>query len=513
VTTPVVDAVATHTRNNPAALACMDLDSGVRWTYGEFDRAINRVANWLVTRLGPASGARVATQARNRAETMILYLACVRAGAIFVPLNWRLSAAEVCQLLGDAAPSLFFFDVEFELADIDIDAWPLSDLLSLTQSCDEAAVEARRDFNDTSLLLYTSGTSGKPKGVMVTEANVFWSNVNFSLSNRVSCESVFLCDMPLFHTAGLVTNARAPLTAGGALLVSRGFDASKTLARIADAGLGITHYFSVPQMAQMLWNHQDFAPEKLRGLQVYATGGAPNPAAQIERFVNAGIPMSDGFGMTESGSNFGMPVANRQLLIDKAGSCGLPYLCLETRLVGDDGQPVAIGEPGELWVRGPCVSPGYWNQPELTAQAYTDGWFCTGDIARKDEDGFFYIVDRKKDMFISGGENVYPVEVEAAIAKLDAVAEVAVVGVPDDIWGERGVAFIVAATTLEVDTVHQHCESLLAKYKVPKEFVLVDSIPRTGSGKAIKPQLVEQAKQLEQIKNLSWVKGEGPVLQ
>lgn len=497
MTTPVVDAVATHARVHPEALACVDLESEQRWTYCEFDQTINRVASWLVSRLGNSSGKRVATLARNRAEIMILYLACVRAGAIFVPLNWRLSSAESMQLLADFTPDLFFFDPEFELETLEIDAWPLSELIPLTKSFEDAPVESRRDFDETSLLLYTSGTSGKPKGVMVTEANVFWSNINFNLSNRVSCESVFLCDMPLFHTAGLLTNARAPLTAGGTLLVSNGFDATKTLSRLGDNDLGITHYFSVPQMAQMLWNHPDFSPEKLQGLQVYATGGAPNPAAQIERFVNAGIPMSDGFGMTESGSNFGMPVADRQLLIDKAGSCGLPYLCLETRLVDEEGSSVGVNEPGELWVRGPCVSPGYWKQPALTEQAYCDGWFCTGDIARKDEDGFFYIVDRKKDMFISGGENVYPVEVEAALAQLDVIAEVAVVGVPDATWGEKGVAFVVTTAVVETETLRQHCEDQLAKYKIPKEFVLVESIPRTGSGKAIKSLLVEQAKQLE----------------
>ncbi len=494
MTTTVVDAVATHARANPMALACVDLESGQRWTYSAFDSAINRVANWLVDRLGATSSARVATLSRNRAETLILYLACVRAGAIFVPLNWRLSVNEVRQLLDDASPSLLFFDPEFELSDLDLENYRLSELLALSQSYPDGKLSARCAFDETSLLLYTSGTSGRSKGVMVTEANVFWSNVNFNLSNQVSHNSVFLCDMPLFHTAGLLTNARAPLTAGGVLLVSSGFDAGKTLARLADKELAITHYFSVPQMAQMLWNHPEFSPEKLQRLQVYATGGAPNPAAQIERFVNAGIPMSDGFGMTESGSNFGMPVSDRQRLIDKAGSCGLPYLCLETRIVDGEGQALATDQPGELWVRGPCVSPGYWNQPELTAQVYVDGWFCTGDIARKDQDGFFYIVDRKKDMFISGGENVYPVEVEGIIAQLDCVAEVAVVGVPDSTWGEKGVAFIVSTSDLDIDKVRQHCETQLARYKIPKEFLLVDSIPRTGTGKTIKSKLVEQAK-------------------
>ena len=484
-----LDAVATYGRARAGALALVDLDSGRRWTWAEFDRAVNRVAHWLIDALGPASGARVATIARNRAELLILQFACVRAGAIFVPLNWRLAAAEIAVLLADAEPALLLTDAEFAQpfagAQYDIAA-----LDALTAALPETppSPAARRGWTDASTLLFTSGTTGKPKGVMVSEANAFWGATNFALGNRVSCDSVFLCDMPLFHTAGLFACARTPIQAGATLLVSRGFDAAATLARLADPLLGVTHYFSVPQMAQMLWNAPGFAPAMLSGLHVYATGGAPNPKAQIERFARAGIPMSDGFGMSETCSNFGMPVEDADLLIAKAGSIGLPYIAVEARIVGDDGHDLPDGEVGELWLRGPSVTSGYWNQPATTAAAFTDGWFRTGDAAYRDADGYYFLVDRRKDMFISGGENVYPAEIEAVIAELPAVAECAVIGVADDRWGEVGRAFVVAVAgcSLDPDAIGAHCRARIAAYKVPKSVTVVATLPRTASGKVQK---------------------------
>ncbi|GAB3103988.1 AMP-binding protein [Pseudomaricurvus hydrocarbonicus] len=499
MTVPVVDAIATHAKAQPGALACMDLDSDRRWSYSEFDAAINQVVHWLIERLGQQSGARIATVARNKAEILLLNFACERAGAIFVPLNWRLSIAELDQLIVDAEPAFIFHDDEFKLPQCSAHVCQLSELTELSQHYPvEPAVSARRECDQPVLLLYTSGTSGNPKGVMISESNIFWSHINFNLGNGVSSQSVFLCDMPLFHTAGLITNARAPLLAGGSVLVSSGFDATQTLLRLADKQLAVTHYFSVPQMAQMLWNNPDFTPEKLQGLQVYATGGAPNPGAQIERFVRAGIPMSDGFGMTETCSNFGMPVGDGDRLIAKAGSCGLPYISLQVRIVNEEGAPVKAGEVGEMWLKGPSIASGYWNKPDMSEQAFVDGWFKTGDIARMDADGFYYIVDRMKDMFISGGENVYPAEVEAAISHLASVAEVAVVGVADPTWGEKGVAFIVCVPGYSIteSEVRSHCEARMAKFKVPKDIVLVTEIPRTGTGKAIKASLVERAKRL-----------------
>lgn len=491
----LLDPVASHASSRPEALAVVDLESRRRWSYAQLDAAADRLAGWLVDEFGPASAARVATLARNCADMLILQFACVRAGAIFIPFNWRLAPAEIDALARDAQPSMVFVDPAFTPPSAAARALPIADLCAQGRAGARPPATARRDFEAVSTLLYTSGTSGRPKGVMFSERNAFWSCLNFLLGNDVTMHSVFLCDMPLFHTAGLYTAARVPLLAGGCVLVSDGFEARKTLERLCDSALGVTHYFSVPQMAARIWNHPDFRPEPLRKLVGWAIGGAPNPRALTQRFVDAGIRITEGFGMSETGSNFGMPTHDLQLLRRKAGSCGLPFMSIQSRIVDDQGQDVPAGQVGELWLRGPSISSGYWNQPQATAQAFRDGWFVTGDAASVDDEGFLHIIDRRKDMYISGGENIYPAEVEAVITELPQVAECAVVGIPDEQWGEVGRAYVipVPGQGLVIEVIRAHCQQRLAKYKVPKSFVITDQVQRTASGKVQKHLLRERA--------------------
>jgi fatty-acyl-CoA synthase len=270
----------------------------------------------------------------------------------------------------------------------------------------------------------------------------------------------------------------------------------KTLDRLSDPVLGVTHYFSVPQMAQILWQQPGFDPAKLRHIRYWATGGAPNPAAQIERYLRAGIRMSNGFGMSETGSNYGTPMDDPEKAIAKPGSCGLPYAFIETRIAGEDGRELPPGETGEVWLAGPSVTPGYWNRPEENAQAFAGRWFRTGDVGSVDEEGWLTVVDRRKDMYISGGENVYPAEVEAVLAELDVVAEAAVIGVPDERWGEVGRAYLIARAGQSVDeaAVLAHCTARLARFKVPVTVAIVEAIPRTASGKVLKHILRDLAK-------------------
>lgn len=486
----MIDYIAAHGRARSTALACVDLASGRRWEWAAFDADVNRAAHWLIARLGSASGARVATLARNSADLLILQLGCARAGAIFVPLNWRLAAPEIQALLDDSDPVVLVADDHLATPDFTGERLRLADWTSAIarKPAGPPPMTARRAWDAATTLLYTSGTSGRPKGVMISEANAYWGSTSFMLANGVSGDSVFLIDNPLFHTAGLFAAARTPLLAGGTALISAEFDPAVTLARLSDPALGVTHYFSVPQMAQMLWNAPGFDPAMLRALDVLATGGAPNPPAQIARFVNAGIRMSDGFGMTETCSATGMPVADSGLLIAKAGSIGLPYAGIEMRVVDERGRDLPDDETGELWVRGPGITAGYWRQPVATAAAFTDGWFRTGDAVRRDADGFYFLVDRKKDMYISGGENVYPAEVEAVIAELPGIAECAVIGVADERWGEVGRAFVipVAGCVVDAESVLVHCRARLAKFKVPVSIVDDRPIPRTATGKVQK---------------------------
>ncbi|MBD3775264.1 MAG: AMP-binding protein, partial [Rhodobacteraceae bacterium] len=432
---------------------------------------------------------------KNCAEMLVLQYAVVRAGCIFVPFNWRLAAAEIDALAKDAEPAIVFVQDGFAAPAAAGRAIAIGEMLGLGEAGAVPPANARRPFEEVSCLLYTSGTSGRPKGVMLSERNAFWGSTGFILGNDVSMHSRFLCDMPLFHTAGLHAASRAPIQAGACVYITPGFDPVLTLARLSDPELGITHYFSVPQMAATLWNQPSFDAEKLRGIKVWAIGGAPNPKAQSQRYAGAGIRIGEGFGMSETGSNFGMPTSDLAVLYDKAGSCGLPWVTIEPMIADDDGNPLPVGETGELWLRGPSVAAGYWNQPELTAWTFRDGWFRTGDAAMVDEDGFYYIMDRKKDMYISGGENVYPAEVEAALAELPEVAEAAIVGVPDDRWGEVGRAYVipVAGRRITAEQVIAHCGARLAKFKVPKSAVITDAIPRTASGKVQKHLLRAQA--------------------
>jgi len=489
-----IDAVSYHARRHPQALACIDLETGRRWTYAELHEDVDRVAAWVAARMGPASGARIACVARNSVAMLILHLATVRAGAVFVPLNWRLTVIELGTLLADADAALLFYDPEFVLPPFDGASLEMGELERLAPSS-SAIPHSARGVDEPSTLLYTSGTSGRPKGVMVTESNAYWGCTNFILGNDFNANSVMLCDMPMFHIAGLFAAVRSALLAGGTVLISRGFDPQRTLARIADPVLRVSHYFSVPQMAQTLWDQENFRPEMLQRLVVYATGGAPNPRPQVERFVRAGIRMSDGFGMSETSSNFGMPVYDPELLLAKAGSCGIPYISVQARIVDETGSDVAVDQVGELWLRGPSITPGYWNQPELTREAFNNGWFKTGDAAARDADGFYYIVDRRKDMYISGGENVYPAEVEAVLREFEGICEAAVIGVPDERWGEVGRAYIVTnpGSSLDEERILSHCRQRLAGYKIPRKIVFSSAIPRTASGKILKTELRRRA--------------------
>jgi fatty-acyl-CoA synthase len=340
-------------------------------------------------------------------------------------------------------------------------------------------------------LLFTSGTTGRPKGVTVTSGNAAATARNYSLSARVDAGSVFLCDMPMFHVVGLFTVSNTVLQVGGTLLISPQFSADETLGRLADSALGVTHYFCVPQMAKQLREHAAYEPRHFHRLTAMQTGGAPHSAEAVRTWVDDGVRCVDGYGMTEVGTALGMPPDDLDVLRRKAGSVGVPAVSIEVRLMDRAGREVSADDVGEIWLRGPSVTPGYWKDAEASHVAFQDGWFRTGDVARRDADGFFTLMDRWKDMFISGGENVYPAEIESVLQELPAVAEVAVVGVADPRWGEVGAAYVVLAplAQLSLEEVQARCRSRLAGYKIPKHLCFVEALPRTSLGKVKKDAL------------------------
>ena len=489
MTSAILDCVGLQARLQPDRLAALALQSGRRWTYAQLDRAIAQCARVLVGhRVG--RGDRVASLGRNRVELILLHLACARLGAVYVPINWRLSAREVDTLLLDAQPALLVGDSFLETVEASCPKVSLDDLAGQIDTATPYECQGIQQ-HDPSLILYTSGTSGRPKGVLLTEHNIAQTAANFAVLGRVTHRSVFLCDSPMFHIIGLITSIRPPLQQGGIILVSDGFEPERTLSRLADSRLSVTHYFCVPQMANLLRQQPKFDPAELHGLTALFTGGAPHPAANIRAWLDDGIAAVDGYGMTEAGTVFGMPI-ERDVIAGKAGSVGVPTPGITARIVDAAGLECADGSPGELQLRGANICSGYWQRPEETRDAFTpDGWFHTGDIAVRDHEGFYYIVDRKKDMYISGGENVYPAEVEAALCTMPGIAEVAVVGVPDAKWGEVGHAAVACLpdTRVTVKEVSDYLSGRLARYKIPKHVTVLSSLPRTGSGKLRKDEL------------------------
>lgn len=485
-----VDHVGLYARLTPERLAARDLASGRSFTFSELGLAVTRFAAALAGR-GVGRGDRVAMLARNRIECVATHLACARIGAIYVPLNWRLSPSEITDLLADAEPRLLLGDASLaatNLPGLDVEAF------AAEAEARVPLAEAPIDPDAPSLILYTSGTSGRPKGVLLSERNLEHTAINFSLLGRVTADSIFLVDAPMFHVLGLVTNIRPVLMRGGSFLVSDGFVPARTLERLGDPALGVTHYFCVPQMAAALRAEPLFDPARLKSLTAIFTGGAPQPAAAIHAWLADGIPIVDGFGMSEAGTVFGMPL-DPFLIALRAGSAGLAAPGVRTRIVDAQGQECATGAAGELLLQGGNITSGYWRRPDETADSFTpDGWLRTGDIVRCDEAGYHWIVDRRKDMFISGGENIYPAEIEAVLAGHAAVKECAVIGVPDAQWGEVGHLFLVARESpLDTGAIIDFLQGRLARYKVPKHLSVIASLPRNGAGKILKRELKKQS--------------------
>jgi fatty-acyl-CoA synthase len=478
------DFLSFHAANQPKRIAAIDPMQGRRWTYSTLDRDVSRFAAMLAS-FGLVENDRVVCVAKNCMSALMLHFACARIGAIFVPLNWRLAALEIDALIADAEPSLITGDDNLQR--ISRSGKTLDELTSIASGCDPVP-ETRRDPDRPCLILYTSGTSGQPKGVVLSLTNLIETAINFSLLGRVSHASRFLCDSPMFHVIGMVSTVWPAIMRGGSLVMSDGFNPARTLARLSDPELAITHYFCVPQMAASLRAEAGFDPAGLRHLTGLFTGGAPHPAASILRWLDDGVAVADGFGMTETGTVFGMSL-EPDIIRERAGSVGIATPRVMARIVDDNGATLGAGYAGELQLKGRNIFREYWRKPQESRDAFTgDGWFRTGDIARADEAGFHWIVDRKKDMYISGGENVYPVEIESVLAKNENIAECAVVGVPDDRWGEVGHLYLVPSKgcTLDPQRILSDLAGSLAKYKVPKHVSMIDALPRNGAGKVLK---------------------------
>jgi len=495
VSFPVFDIPAKRAELDPDSVALEDLVSGESLTYQDLHERTGRSAT-LLAELGVGAGDRIAILCRNRIEFFEILFACARLGAILVPLNWRMPANELVPLITDCGAECLLYGVEDSDTVAGLSTEPLVRL-----NLDDASAEgycARRDFcephagriswqsDETWYLLYTSGTTGLPKAVIQTYGTAIANYVNISQAMGLRGDDTTVNFLPLFHTGGINITTLPGLIMGARALVMPGFDIERMIDLLEADRLDT--FFGVPAIYQAISLHERFDELDLSRVRCWACGGAPMPDNMFKQFAARGANVLNGMGMTETGPTlFLMDPGNAA---NKIGSVGKPQLLSMARLVGPDGEDVPRGETGELWFAGLGMTPGYFNRPEETAKTLVDGtWLRSGDLGRQDEDGYFYIVGRIKDMYISGGENVYAAEIENCLHEHPAVLEAAVIGVPDEKWGEVGCAFLLPRPGNQIPdngALIEYCRQNLAPYKVPKQYVRVDDFPRTAAGKVQK---------------------------
>ncbi len=472
-------------------------------TYAEMADRCARLAIALRS-AGVGKGDRVAYLGPNHPVLADALFASGLLGAIFVPLNTRLAVPELAAQLNDADPLVLLWAPAYaeavatlrELVGVrEYVAVDASDAVAGSRPYDEfiagsgEPVEESLSLDDVCMIQYTSGTTGRPKGVMLTHGNITWNCYNMLLDVDVGGDEVSLVSAPMFHTAALNQLFLPTFLKGGRSVLMSSFDASRAFDLIAEQR--VTWMFGVPTMFHAMSQSPRWAAADLSSVRILMCGGAPVPESLIRTYQERGLVFLQGYGLTETspGALFLRAADSTR----KVGSAGTPCFFTDVRVVRADGGEATAGELGEVVIRGPNVTSGYWRQPAETAAAFSDGWFHSGDVAVVDDEGYLTVVDRLKDMFISGGENVYPVEVEKSIHENPAVADCAVIGVPDERWGEVGRAVVVLRPG-ESATAEEILGSLtgkIANYKIPKSIVVVDAIPRTATGKLLRARLRE----------------------
>lgn len=490
------------------------LDAGVALTYRELEDRAGRLAERFIA-AGYRPGERIATLSGNSADHVVLFFACAKSGLVLTPVSWRLRAAEVALQLGTADPALLV--VEEEFGSLATEACALLPLPPARVRPGPAGIEETvpgphrpgpgdRDAgehrapgspvqdDDPVLMPFTSGTEGVSKAVVLTHANCFWNNLALSRTLEITSSDVVLAVLPQFHTGGWNIQPLLAWWSGATVVMERTFDAGRVLSLIEDRS--ITTLMGVPAQYLMLAEHPRFATADLSSLRLAVVGGAAMPPALLRTWHARGVPLVQGYGLTEAGPNvLSLPAEDAQ---DRVGWMGRPYPHVDVAVADPaTGRMLEGPATGELLVRGPSVFAGYFRDPAATVRALAGGWLHTGDLVERDAEGYFRIVDRLKDIFVSGGENVVPAEVERALTGHPAVAEAAVVGVPHERWGETGHAFVVRRTGVPVDEteLREHCARLLAGYKQPTHYTFVTELPRTGLEKIARGRLRAPARE------------------
>jgi len=494
--------LAKRAQLNPGLEALVDVATGRRLTYAELNDQANRAAHAL-RGIGVRKGDRVATLLMNGQEFVEVFFGAAKGGAVIAALNWRLVADELALILADSGAETLVFGAEFTKVVEDLHARGANATAvrnwihvgrreerpafargydDLRGAASEAEPEITAEGDDLLYIMYTSGTTGLPKGVMHSHCTTMWALFTVCATADIRFRDRYLICLPLFHV-GALNPLLDTLYVGGTSVIMREFDP----ARIWDVFREerITVSLAVPAMLNFMLQTYEAKGRGITTLRWIMSGASPVPVTLIERYAELGIEIHQVYGLTESGGP--ACLISPDEAIARAGSTGRAFFHTDIRIVGADGADVPPNVPGELLVRGPHVMLGYWNRPDATAEAIRDGWLHTGDLAIADDAGFVYIHDRLKDMIISGGENIYPAEIENVILSHAGVAEVAVIGVPSAKWGESPAAVVVKRdAALTGDAVLQHCAGKLARFKLPKVVYFTDVIPRNPTGKALK---------------------------
>ena len=490
---------ARRARMTPGKTALVQAD--VTRTYAELAENTTRVAHGLAAR-GVGRGDQVAFLGLNSVELVEAMFATAKLGAVFLPLNTRLAPPEIAYILADSGAKLLIAAPGFdsvagapEIRRLPLDLIPAhavsrggADGLRSEQA---APLDLPIGHDDLFMIQYTSGTTGRPKGVMLTHGNIIWNVYNLLVDVDIRSDEVALVTAPLFHTAALNQVLFPTLLKGGTALIEAKFDPDRAIELIEEHG--VTLLFGVTSMYLALTQSARWPHATMSTLRSALSGGAPLPVSLLQAYLDRGLMIVQGYGLTEASP--GATMLRAADGVRKIGSAGTACFFTDVRVVTPDLADVAAGEKGEVLVQGPNVTPGYWQQPAATQAAFAgDGWLRTGDLAQVDDEGYLYIVDSLKDMIISGGENVYPAEVEEALYTHPAVAECAVIGVPDARWGEVARAVVVRRGGQQVTEAEliAYLDGRLARYKIPKTVVFTDALPHTASGKILKPDIRQQ---------------------